>query len=73
MLFLAVAIDFVPLAYTTLFRSLPIGTFYSPITFFAYLYCLRGKKKNRSGCCNIDENRIEQCFAAHIVHSCQQY
>jgi hypothetical protein len=26
-----------------------------------------------SGCCNIDENRIEQCFAAHIVHSCQQY
>jgi hypothetical protein len=20
-----------------------------------------------------DENRIEQCFAAHIVHSCQQY
>jgi hypothetical protein len=32
---------------------------------------LHGKK--RSGCCNIDENRIEQCFAAHIVHSCQQY
>ena len=21
----------------------------------------------------VDENRIEQCFAAHIVHSCQQY
>jgi hypothetical protein len=20
-----------------------------------------------------DENRIEQCFAAHIVHGCQQY
>jgi hypothetical protein len=32
---------------------------------------LHGKK--RSGCCNIDENRIEQCFAADIVHSCQQY
>jgi hypothetical protein len=29
--------------------------------------------KKRSGWCNIDENRIEQCFAAHIVHSCQQY
>jgi hypothetical protein len=27
----------------------------------------------RSGCCNTDENRIEQCLAAHIVHSCQQY
>ena len=32
---------------------------------------IHGKK--RSGCCNTDENRIEQCFAAHIVHSCQQY
>ena len=31
------------------------------------------RQKKRSGCCNIDENRIEQCFAAHIVHSCQQY
>jgi hypothetical protein len=29
--------------------------------------------KKRSGWCNTDENRIEQCFAAHIVHSCQQY
>jgi hypothetical protein len=32
---------------------------------------LHGKK--RSGWCNTDENRIEQCFAAHIVHSWQQY
>jgi hypothetical protein len=32
---------------------------------------IHGKK--RSGWCNTDENRIEQCFAAHIVHSCQQY
>ena len=32
---------------------------------------LHGKK--RSGSCNVDENRIEQCFVAHIVHSCQQY
>jgi hypothetical protein len=32
---------------------------------------IHGKK--RSGCCNTDENRVEQCFAAHIVHSCQQY
>ena len=30
-------------------------------------------RKKRSGCCNTDENRIQQCFAAHIVHSCQQY
>jgi hypothetical protein len=29
--------------------------------------------RKRSGCCNTDENRIEQCFAAHIVHGCQQY
>jgi hypothetical protein len=29
-------------------------------------------REKRSGCCNSDENRIEQCFAAHIVHSCQQ-
>jgi hypothetical protein len=36
-----------------------------------YLLSLHGKK--RSGCCNTDENRIEQCFAAHIVHSYQQY
>jgi hypothetical protein len=21
----------------------------------------------------VDENRIEECFAAHSVHSCQQY
>ena len=27
---------------------------------------LHGQK--RSGCCNVDENRIEQCLAAHIVH-----
>ena len=23
--------------------------------------------------CHVVENRLEQCFAAHIVHSCQQY
>jgi hypothetical protein len=38
---------------------------------FVSPHWVHGKK--RSGCCNTDENRIEQCFAAHIVHSCQQY
>ena len=35
-----------------------------------YLYV---HSKKRTTCCNIVANRIEQCFTAHIAHSCQQY
>ena len=38
---------------------------------YAHIPQLRIKK--RTTCCSIIANRIEQCFAAHIVHSCQQY
>ena len=48
------------------------------LSIFFFLFLLRISlpltgSLQHSGCCNIDENRIEQCFAAHIVHSCQQY
>ncbi len=33
-------------------------------------YCI--DSENRTICRYVDANRIEQCFAAHIVHSCQQ-
>jgi hypothetical protein len=49
-------------------NALYIEYYVYPIT---YLHTYTAKK--RSGWCNIDENRTEQCFAAHIVHSCQQY
>ena len=29
--------------------------------------------KNKQVVAIVDENKIEQCFATHIVHSCQQY
>jgi hypothetical protein len=29
--------------------------------------------KNDQVAAIVDENRIEQCCAAHIVHSCQKY
>ena len=52
-----------------IFASLGISSSSSlyNIKTFLGMYNIHGKK--RSGCCNIDENRIEQCFAAHIVHS----
>jgi hypothetical protein len=41
-------------------------------TYLAKCY-LHTRKNAQVDAINTDENRIEQCFAAHIVHSCQQY
>ena len=41
--------------------------YYAHVTYLAYT------AKNDQVVEIVDENRIEQCFAANIVHSCQQY
>jgi hypothetical protein len=51
---------------------LPLRVAYAPVP-HNYRSSPITTRVKRSGCCNNDENRTEQCFAAHIVHSCQQY
>ena len=43
------------------------------VSLFVLFYKMYSQQKMNNLCVNVDKDRIEQCFAAHIVQCCQQY